>query len=66
MTDLIHKTRNFPVVLRGSEYWEECRLRGPMLSECKIIEDDLGSAHLTDSPSEIVEIISRNQVADVI
>jgi hypothetical protein len=38
-------------------------LRGPMLGEAKIVKEDLRRLHLTDSPSEIVEIISRFQNA---
>ena len=56
-----HKIHNFPVVLFGSEYWREMLnwLRGPMLSEGKIVEEDFRRLHITDSPAEIVEIISR-------
>jgi len=58
-----HKIHNFPVVLYGSQYWKGMLewLRGPMLGEAKIVEDDLKRLHLTDSPSEIVEIVSRFQ-----
>jgi uncharacterized protein (TIGR00730 family) len=59
------KIRNFPVVLFGTEYW------GPMmkwisdllLSEGKITETDLKLLHLTDSPSEAVDIVVRSQDA---
>src|SRR5216684_6227277 len=59
------KIHNFPVVLYGSQYWKGMLewLRGPMLGEAKIVEDDLKRLHVTDSPSEIVEIISRFQSA---
>ncbi len=59
------KIHNFPVVLYGSQYWKGMLewLRGPMLGEAKIVEDDLKRLHLTDSPSEIVEIVSRFQNA---
>src|SRR6266849_3191837 len=59
------KIHNFPVVLYGSQYWKGMLewLRGPMLGEAKIVEDDLKRLHLTDSPSEIVEIISHFQNA---
>jgi len=59
------KIHNFPVVLYGSQYWKGMLewLRGPMLGEAKIVEADLKRLHLTDSPSEIVEIISRFQSA---
>jgi len=38
-------------------------IREPVLSEAKISEHDLRLLHLTDSPAEIVEIISRSQSA---
>src|SRR6266851_9866419 len=59
------KIRNFPVVLFGSEYWQGMIdwVRGPVLGEAKISEHDLKLLHLTDSPAEIVEIISRSQAA---
>jgi len=58
-----HKIHNFPVVLYGSSYWKGMLewLRGPMLSEAKIVEDDFRRLHVTDSPEEIVEIVSRFQ-----
>src|SRR6266550_2912022 len=57
------KIRNFPVVLYGSSYWSGMIdwIKGPVLGELKISEDDLKRLHLTDSPEEIVEIISRSQ-----
>jgi uncharacterized protein (TIGR00730 family) len=58
-----HKIRNFPVVLYGSEYWRGMIdwIKGPVLSEGKISAEDLQRLHVTDSPAEIVEIISRSQ-----
>jgi len=58
-----HKIHNFPVVLYGSQYWKGMLewLRGPMLRENKIVEDDFRRLHVTDSPSEIVDIVSRFQ-----
>ncbi len=60
-----HKIHNFPVVLYGSSYWKGMLdwLRGPVLGEAKIVHEDLTRLHLTDSPSEIVDIISRSQDA---
>jgi hypothetical protein len=57
------KIRNFPVVLFGSNYWKGMLewVKGPMLSEGKITEEDLRRLHLTDSPSETVEIVVRSQ-----
>jgi uncharacterized protein (TIGR00730 family) len=56
------KIRNFPVVLYGSSYWQGMLdwIKGPVLGEAKISEEDLRRLHLTDSPAEIVEIISRS------
>lgn len=53
------KIHNFPVVLYGSSYWKLMFdwLRGPMLKEAKIVEEDLKRLHVTDSPKEILEII---------
>ena len=58
-----HKIHNFPVVLYGSQYWKGMLewLRGPMLGENKIVEDDFRRLHVTDSPAEIVDIVSRFQ-----
>jgi uncharacterized protein (TIGR00730 family) len=54
-----HKIHNFPVVLYGSEYWQEMLdwLRGRMLNEGKIVEDDFRRLHVTDSPEEIVKVV---------
>ena len=53
------KIHDFPVVLYGSEYWQPMLdwLRGPMLGEGKIVEEDFRRLHLTDSPAEIVKIV---------
>jgi uncharacterized protein (TIGR00730 family) len=53
------KIHNFPVVLFGTRYWKPMLdwLRGPMLKEGKIVEEDFRRLHSTDSPSEVVEII---------
>src|SRR5438270_4439719 len=55
-----HKIHNFPVVLFGSKYWQGMLdwLRGPMLGENKIVEDDFRRLHVTDSPSDVVDIVS--------
>src|ERR1043165_166892 len=54
-----HKIHNFPVVLFGTRYWKPMLdwLRGPMLKEGKIVEEDFRRLHSTASPSEVVEII---------
>ena len=57
------KIRNFPVVLFGSEYWGGMLkwIEEKMLGEQNISEADLRQLHLTDSPAEVVEIITRSQ-----
>jgi|SRR5262245_42978551 len=55
------KMKDFPVILFGTEFWsglyawlkDEVRVRG------LIGEHDLELFHITDSPSEIVEIVTR-------
>ena len=46
------KIHDFPVVLFGSQYWQEMLdwLKGRMLSDGKIVEADLQRLHVTDSP----------------
>ena len=58
------KIHNFPVVLYGTQYWKGMLdwLNGPMLSEGKIVEEDFRRLHVTDSPSQIVEIVSQSKV----
>ena len=53
------KIHDFPVVLYCSKYWQPMLdwLRGPMLNEGKIVEEDFRRLHLTDSPAEIVKIV---------
>ena len=55
------KIHNFPVVLFGSEYWKPMLewLRGPMLGEGKIVEEDFRRLHVTDSPAQVVEIVKN-------
>lgn len=57
------KIRNFPVVLYGSSYWSGMIdwIRSTVLSKANIAEEDLKLLHLTDSPAEIADIISRSQ-----
>jgi uncharacterized protein (TIGR00730 family) len=60
-----HKIHNFPVVLYRPDYWQGMIdwVNGPMLHEGKIAEEDLRLLHVTDSPSEIVEIVARSRYA---
>jgi len=57
------KISNFPVVLYGSSYWSGMIdwIRSTVLSNANIAEEDLKLLHLTDSPAEIADIISRSQ-----
>jgi uncharacterized protein (TIGR00730 family) len=57
------KIRNFPVVLFGSKYWSGMLdwLRDVVLPGGKIANLDLDLFHVTDSPAEVVEIVSRSQ-----
>jgi uncharacterized protein (TIGR00730 family) len=59
------KIHDFPVVLYGSNYWQPMLewLRGPMLSERKIVEEDFRRLHVTDSPGEIVEIVKAYEAS---
>jgi len=59
------KIHNFPVVLYSSEYWQGMLdwLTGPMLQEKKIIDEDFRRLHVTDSPAEIVKIVSDYKAA---
>ena len=57
------KIRNFPVVLYGASYWRGMIdwITSTVLSNANIAEEDLKLLHLTDSPAEIVDIISSFQ-----
>ncbi len=58
-----HKIRNFPIVLFGSQYWSGLLdwLRAVVLPDGKISEHDMDIFHITDSPAEVVEIVTRSQ-----
>jgi uncharacterized protein (TIGR00730 family) len=57
------KIRDFPVILFGSTYWQGLLewLRAVVLHDGKINEHDLRLFHVTDSPAEVVEIVTRSQ-----
>jgi uncharacterized protein (TIGR00730 family) len=57
------KINNFPVILFGSEFWSGMLgwLEDVILKSKYISSEDRGLLHLTDSPSEVVDIISRSQ-----
>ncbi len=58
-----HKIRDFPVVMFGTRYWGGLMdwIREIALQEGKVSEHDLQLLHLTDSPAEVVKIISDSQ-----
>jgi uncharacterized protein (TIGR00730 family) len=57
------KIRNFPVVLFGSKYWGGMIdwIKNTLLAEKKVTEKDVGLLKVTDSPSEVVDIIAKSQ-----
>ena len=58
-----HKIRDFPVVMFGTRYWGGLMnwIQEVALKEGKVSEADLKLLHLTDSPAEVVKIISDSQ-----
>jgi uncharacterized protein (TIGR00730 family) len=59
------KIRDFPVVLFGSRYWSGLLdwMRETVLPGGKIGEHDMLIFHITDSPSEVVQIVTKRQDA---
>jgi uncharacterized protein (TIGR00730 family) len=59
------KIKNFPVVLVGTEYWGGMMrwIEERLLGDGMIADPDLRLLRLTDSPAEVVEIISQSQDA---
>ena len=59
------KIKNFPVILFGTEYWGGMMswLQDAILKARNIADEDFQLLHITDSPSEVVEIIVRSQDA---
>lgn len=57
------KIRNFPVVLYGSSYWSGLLkwIRESALVQGKVSDIDLRLFHVTDSPTEVVEIVTKSQ-----
>jgi uncharacterized protein (TIGR00730 family) len=53
------KARNFPVVLFDSDYWGELLdwIRGEVLAEGMISDEDLELLHVTDDPAVAVDIV---------
>ncbi|HEY6804318.1 MAG TPA: TIGR00730 family Rossman fold protein [Pyrinomonadaceae bacterium] len=59
------KIRDFPVVLFGSAYWTGLLdwLRAVVLADGKIGEHDMKLFHITDSPEEVVSIVTKSAVS---
>jgi uncharacterized protein (TIGR00730 family) len=57
------KIRDFPVVLFGSAYWKGMIdwIRDFVLPEGKIAPHDMRLFHVTDSPAEVVQILTQSQ-----
>jgi uncharacterized protein (TIGR00730 family) len=57
------KIKNFPVILFDSNYWTGLLkwVEDVMFKEGKINDADLHLLHMTDSPSEVVDIIVKSQ-----
>lgn len=59
------KIRRFPIILLGTDYWSGLLewLRGRMLAEGCVGEEDLGLFHVCDDPDEVTRIITTHYVA---
>jgi hypothetical protein len=59
------KIRNFPIVLFGSAYWAGLIdwINGVVLPQGKVSDRDLKLFQITDSPSEVVQILIDSQNA---
>jgi uncharacterized protein (TIGR00730 family) len=59
------KIRDFPVVLFGSAYWSGLLdwLRSVVLTDGKISENDMKLFHVTDSPEEVVSIVTKSALS---
>lgn len=57
------KIRDFPIVMFGSDYWRGLLdwISDVALKEGKISEQDLKLLHITDSPEEVVKILTASQ-----
>ena len=57
------KVKNFPVILFDANYWAGMMdwLRGTMLREGKISEEDFDLIYVTDSPEEVVAHVVSSQ-----
>src|SRR5206468_1093524 len=59
------KIKNFPVILIGKDYWGGMMswLQDSILKAKNIADADFRLLHLTDSPSEVVDVVVRSQDA---
>jgi uncharacterized protein (TIGR00730 family) len=59
------KIRDFPVVLFGSQYWSGLLkwIQEVVLLDGKIAEHDLKLFHITDSPEEVVRIVTKSAIS---
>jgi uncharacterized protein (TIGR00730 family) len=59
------KIKNFPVILFGRDYWGGMMswLQDSILKAKNIADEDFRLLHITDSPSEVVDIVVRSQDA---
>jgi uncharacterized protein (TIGR00730 family) len=59
------KIRDFPVVLFGTDYWNGLMtwMRDVVLPGGKIAEHDFRLFHVTDSPEEVVSIVTRSALS---
>lgn len=57
------KIRNFPIILFGTEYWSGLLnwLKDVVVTDGKIGEHDFRLFHITDSPEEVVRIVTGTQ-----
>ena len=57
------KVKNFPVILFDTNYWAGMMdwIRGTMLREGKISEEDFDLIYVTDSPEEVVAHVVSSQ-----
>ena len=58
------KISNFPVILFGSQYWAGliAWLRDTMLADGKISPADLDLLHITDSPEEVRDLVTKAMI----
>ncbi len=62
-----HKLRYFPVVLFGGDYWAGLMgwLRGTLLAQGTIDQEDVELLQITDRPEEVARIVSDSYQASL-